>query len=253
MSNEFSTPVDGLPYGSKAVVNNAIETGEATSRGYYSPQPRDEYVVTSPNPRFYRIRATTHDHAETTGYEYSVDVDVNESSISNEDRIYAFTELPTHDRDSIHRAIGNSHLIHAPHYSSFRVVFAYEGPSIREQSVFVPETAVTYVRWDGVLLRLTPTGSRPVQITSTTLTAERVAESPEEFLTHIGDERGVVLSGLTSGQREIINQAIDDEYTDCQPYSDSFTVLLEQLSTGEGESVPLVRYDGDWYFTHPSR
>ena len=66
ISNEFSTPVDGLPYGSKAVVNNAIETGEATSRGYYSPQPHDEYVVTSPNPRFYRT-ALPHTTAQKQG------------------------------------------------------------------------------------------------------------------------------------------------------------------------------------------
>jgi len=252
VSNEFSTPVDGLPYGSKAIVNKAIETGEATSRGYYSPQPHDEYVVTSPNPHFYRVRATTHDPVVTTGYEYSVDVDVNEAPLSDNDQVYSFTELPSHDRDSIHRAIGNSHLLHAPHYSSFTVVFAYELLSIREQSVFVPEATVTYVRWDGILLRLTPTESRPVQIKSTTLTAERVAESPEKFLTHMGSTRGVVLSELTGDQREIIDQAIEDEYTECQPRSDGFSGLIEQLSTGEGKSVPLVRYDGVWYFTHLS-
>ena len=189
-SNEFSTPLDGLPYGSKAVVNKAIETGEATSRGYYSPEPHDEYIVTSPNLRFYRVQATTHDPIETTGYEYSVDVDVNKSSVLNNDRVYSFTELPSHDRDSIHCAIGNSHLLHATHYSSFTVVFVYERPSLREQSVFVPETTVTYIRWDGILLRLTPTKSKPVKIVSTTLTAERVAESPEEFLSHMGNERG---------------------------------------------------------------
>lgn len=93
---------------------------------------------------------------------------------------------------------------------------------------------------------------RLVSITSTTVGAERVATSPEAFGVHIGTERGVVLTGLTSRQREIVTHAIEDGYSECPPYSASFSDLLDRLSMSERGFAPLVRYDGGWYVTHLS-
>jgi len=74
ISNEFSTPLDGLPHATQVAVADALnaDSGESTSRGYYSPDPRTDFVVTGPEAHYSRIETTDHDGTQTTGYEYSV-------------------------------------------------------------------------------------------------------------------------------------------------------------------------------------
>lgn len=222
VSNEFSTYIESLPYAAQTAVTHALDTdtGESTSRGYYSPHPSKEYVATE-STDYYHIKTTDFNATETTGYEYSVDIGVDESSLPNTSRIHSFAELPAHDRESLLSAVGNPHLLHAPHYS-FSVAFAYENEKTRHRSMFIPETDSHYLRWDDVLLRLVFDEQRTVDITSTTVSTELVAESPEEFFRYIRRERGTVLAPLTSQQREIVTQAIEGTYTECRPYSDAF-------------------------------
>lgn len=254
VSNEFSTPVDGLSHATQTVVSDALDadSGESTSRDYYSPHPHTEYVVTGTDTHYYHVETTDYDRVETTGYEYSAEIDIDESSLSASDRVRSFAELPSHDRESLLDAIGNPHLLHAPHYTSFTVVFAYERDETQNQSVFVPGGSKHYLKWEETLLRLTFDEQRTAGITSTTVSTELVAESPGEFVEYVGSEHGVVLDSLTSQHRDIITQAINGTYAECKPYSEAFSDLREQLSTQDRRSVLLVRYNGDWYFVHLS-
>jgi hypothetical protein len=227
------------------------ETGAATSRSYYSLRPSKEYVVTE-STGFYRVEATDLDATETTGYAYAVDIDVDGSSLPDDARVHAFPDLPAHDRESLLGAVGDPHLLHAPHYS-FSAVFAYEDEELRDRSMFVPETDGRHLRWNDVLLRLAFDERRTVEITSTTLSAELVAESPEAFFSHIREKRGTVLDPLTERQREVVTQAIEGTYTECRPYSDAFGGLRSQLTDEDGRHDALARYDDDWYFVHLSR
>ncbi|MFC7077315.1 hypothetical protein [Haloarcula halophila] len=249
VSNEFSTPVDALAHATQTTVVDALdsESGEATTRGYYSPKPHTDYVVTGSQPRYYRVETADHDGTPVPGYEYAVDIDVDEPA--GDDHRLSFPDLPPHDRESLRDAIGNSHLIHAPHYDSFAVTFAYERADARSRSVFVPERETWYLEWQDTLLRLTFSEQRTVEITTTTVSTELVAESPEAFVEYVGGERGVVLDGLTDRQREIVDQAVDGTYTDCEPDSAAFEDLRDRLSIGSDSPAALARYDGQWYFT----
>jgi hypothetical protein len=251
-SNEFSTYVQSLPHAAQTVVTHALETetGEATSRGYYSPQTAKEYVVTE-SEDYYHVETTDFDAVETAGYEYSVGIGVDESSISNTTHIYSFADLSAHDRESLRSAVGDPHLLHAPHYS-FSAIFAYENEEQRHQSMFVPETDSHYFRWNDVLLRLVFDEQRTVEITSTTVSTELVAESPEEFFRYIRGERGTVFGPLTDQQRGIITQAIEGTYTECRPYSNAFSDLHRQLTDEDNRHNALARYDDNWYFVHLS-
>lgn len=244
ISNEFSTPVDGLGYATRSAVEDALD-GDATDRGYYSPEPHTAYVVTGSGPRYYRVETTDHDRSTATGYDYAVDIGVDESSHS----VYAFADLPVRDRESLRAAIGNPHLIDAPHYDSFVVTFAYEQADVRDRSVFVPDRGTQYLEWRNSLLRLTPTGRQTVTITTTTVSTELVAGSSGEFTEYLGSERGVVLDGLTDRQRVIVKQAIDGTYTECETHSEAFSDLRERLSVDSDRPALLARYDGQWYFT----
>jgi hypothetical protein len=253
VSNEFSTYIESLPYATQTVVTRALDTaaGESTSRGYYSLHPSKEYVVTE-STDYYHVETTDFNATETTGYEYSVDIGVDESSLPNTSRIHSFADLPAHDRESLRKAVGDPHLLHAPHYS-FSAVFAYENEERRHRSMFVPETDSHHFQWNDVLLRLVFDEQRTVEITSTTVSTKRVAESPEAFFRHVRRERGAVLGPLPSQQRDIVTQAIEGTYTECRPYSDAFSNLRRQLTVEDNRHKSLARYDDNWYFVDLSR
>lgn len=118
--------------------------------------------------------------------------------------------------------------------------------------MFVPGRNEVYLEWRDTWLRLTFEGQRTVEITSTVVATELVAESPAEFRDYIASEDGVVLDSPTSDQREIFAAAMNGTYTECKPYSDAFTDVREQLSTRDDRPVLLVRYLGDWYFARLS-
>jgi len=252
VSNEFSTPLDRLSHATRVTVADALETetGEATARGYYLPDPRTEFVVTGPGAGYYRLRVTERDRVQTTGYEYAVEIDVDDSALPDGEAVRSFAELPAHDRESLRSAIGNPRLVHAPHYGSFSVVFAYEDTDVRDRSAFVPGGDTRYLEWDGVPLRLTFEERRKVGVASATVATELVATSPSEFRDHVGDRRGVVLDSLPADQRDVVDRAVDGTYAECEPYSEPFSDLRERLSTRGDEGASLVRYDGDWYFCH---
>lgn len=248
-SNEFSEPLESLPYGTEAVVSAAVESGQAMVRDHYAPELHKQYVVSGSAERYYRVRTTDRDPAAVTGYEYAVEIEDDGSAGEPE---HSFEELPVGDRESIRRALGNDHLLDAPHYDSFSVVFAYEDTSDSDRSRFVPAADGTLVRWDDSLLRFSFEGRRSVTLTTTTVTAERVAESGEAFFEHVFDAHGAALADLPDDQRSILDDAVADGVTECPPHSESFADVLDRLRTEDGAFVRLVEYDGNRYFTHVS-
>ncbi|WP_233255107.1 hypothetical protein [Halopenitus persicus] len=251
VSNEFSTPLDGVTYAGRAAVEAAIEGGEATARGYYTPSLPTAYVVTTA-PEYHRIETETIDSVTVPGVTYSVSVETHESG-SDADTGVAFADLPEHDKDAIRGALGNTSLIHAPHYPPFEVTFAYDSSDRRRRSRFIPEVDERYVEWDGELLRFDFEAERSVELTTTTLRSTHVASSPTAFRQHVGNERGESIEDPSEKQRAILEEAIEEEYGECRPHSDAFADLLATLSAGDRTIVPLVRYDGAWFFTHLAR
>lgn len=248
-TNEFCESVESLPHGTEPVVSAAMETGDATVRDYYAPELRKQYVVSGPTERFYRVTTTDSDPATVTGVEYAVEIETDGSA---GDRVRAFDSLPERDRESIRRALGNEQLLDAPHYDSFSVVFAPEDAADRERSPFVPAADDVRVRWDDHLLRYAAAGTRSVTLTTTTIVAERVADSSRGFFEHVFDEHGVELDPLPDEQRSIVEEAIADGVTECPPHSAAFAGLVDRLLIADGETARLVGYDGNRYFTHIS-
>jgi hypothetical protein len=86
-----------------------------------------------------------------------------------------------------------------------------------------------------------------------TVTAEAVARSTGTFVDRVLDRQGVVLDGLSTEQREVVEAAIDGGYDACEPYSEAFDGLLDRLSTGEYDWASFVRYEGTWYVAEVSQ
>ena len=145
-------------------------------------------------------------------------------------------------------ALGGKSNLGKANSAEFPVTFVELDETTRERSAFVPRSDVEYVSWQGKEMRVTFEEERSVSVGTYTVTAERIAESTAAFANHVLDNEGLALDGLTADHRAIVEQAIDDEYDACEPYSDAFRQLLERLSVGEDEFVSFVRYDGAWYF-----
>lgn len=249
VSNEYSTPLDSLSPVTRSLVADAIDDGDATRRGYYAPDVRAEFVSTAPGRTYYRVTIEAHDRTSTTGYEYALEFGNGTREPADDDPVHQFDALPAHDRESLLGVIGNGHRVRDGHGTTLSVVFAYEGEREREQSVFVPEGDVQYVRWEGVPLRISFDGERSVSVADHTVTAEPVADSEAAFAERLFETRGVVLDDLTAAQRDVVSQARDGMYEACEPHSDGVADLLERLTLDGGAFASFARYDGDWYFT----
>lgn len=99
-------------------------------------------------------------------------------------------------------------------------------------------------------MQITFDEEQSVSVVTYTISTDRVAESTAAFVDHILEERGIVLDGLTADQQDIVEQAIDDGYNGCEPYSDAFGQLLDRLSTEEYGFTSFVHYRDTWYFVH---
>ncbi|ELZ34721.1 hypothetical protein C470_01383 [Halorubrum distributum JCM 13561] len=251
VSNEFSTPIDAVGHAGRTAVRTAVDGGEATVEGYYAPGVSAPYVVTD-SPAYYRVETETVRSVAAPGYDYTVEVDSVDSFLLDPPSSVSFADLPEHDRDAVRDALGNASLIHAPHYPPFEVTFAYASAERRERSLFVPENDGQRVEWDGELLRFAFEGERSVDVATVAVRADRVASSQREFRRVVGEERGRSIGDPTADQRAILDEAVDSEYAESPPHSEAFATVLDALSA-DGEVVPLVRYDGSWYFTHLSR
>ncbi|QUO46640.1 hypothetical protein [Halorubrum ruber] len=251
VSNEFSTPVDAVGHAGRAAVRTAIDGGEGTVDGYYGPGVSAPYVVTD-DAEYYCVETETVDSVAAPGYAYTVEVDSVDSFLLGPPSSVPFADLPEHDRDVVRDALGDASLIHAPHYPPFGVTFAYASAERRERSRFVPENDGQRVEWDGELLRFAFEGERSVNVATVAVRADRVASSQREFRRAVGEERGRSIDDPTADQRAVLDEAVDSEYAESPPHSEAFATVLDALSA-DGEVVPLVRYDGSWYFTHFSR
>ncbi|WP_241981488.1 hypothetical protein [Halorubrum sp. GN11_10-6_MGM] len=251
VSNEFSTAVDAVGHAGRAAVRTAVDGDKATVSGYYAPDISTPYVVAD-GPEYYRVETETVRSVAATGYAYTVAVDSVDSFLLGPPSSTSFAELPAHDRDAVRDALGDASLVHAPHYPPFGVTFAYPSADRREHSLFVPESDGRRVTWDGELLRFAFEEERPVEVPTVGVRAERVAASQRGFRRVVGEERGRSIDDPTADQRAILDEAVDSEYAESPPLSSAFAAVLDALSV-DGAVVPLVGYDGDWYFTGLSR
>ncbi|ELZ44740.1 hypothetical protein C463_07287 [Halorubrum californiense DSM 19288] len=251
VSNEFSTPVDAVGHAGRGAVRTAIGGGEGTVDGYYGPDVSAPYVVTD-DAEYYRIATETVRAVAAPGYAYTVEVEPLDSFFFGPPSSASFADLPDRDRDAVRDAIGDASLVHAPHYTPFGVTFAYASAERRERSRFVPENDGQRVAWDGELLRFSFDEERSVEVRTVAVSADRVASSQRDFRETVGEARGRSLDDPTGDQQEVLDAAIDSEYAEVPPHSDAFAAVIDAVSTDDGV-VPLVRYDGDWYFAQLAR
>ncbi|WP_436924021.1 hypothetical protein [Halosimplex amylolyticum] len=249
LAEEASHPVPtGAPPDSdENVVQRAIETGTATAIG--DRPPVEERLPFRHDGRFYAL-----DYAENgtaPGYDVEIRIDYNASSVDG--TVVDYEDLPAVDRGALEFALSQdrSDAILEPGYDIGVSSIYTEDDG--ESSVLAPTQEYDAVRYEGEVY---PIDARAEQETLTVYRyeASEVAGSREAYAESLRDRYEFELSGLSGGEREIVNKSIDDSYWVEDSDNEAFDSLVdrfrahEPVEETEYDGSYVVRYDGRLYW-----
>ncbi|WP_435182016.1 twin-arginine translocation signal domain-containing protein [Halorussus sp. AFM4] len=242
------------------LVAGAVENGSATAEGTDPPLPANRSVVY--DGAVYRLGREVVDSVPATAFSFTLDpVD---GSVSESETV-GFEDLPAVDREKL-AARGWADGDPLGVGSSLR----YREREVPE-SALVPEPDRPVIVWDDETSgRFEVDGSRETSLKTYRYRAEQVDPSAEAYGAEVRERYAFALSGLSSAERDIVSQAIEDEGGYYVPGGEKppdavwnlarrFRPREEVRSAWEddedGRTVPgvdgtyLVRYDGEVYWT----
>lgn len=233
----------------RAAIHQAAENGSAT---FWSSAPRlDEETPVGVNGSYYRVSHTEIDSRERTAYDVKIQYDPGDWT--PEYGAIAYDELPAVDRAAFGTLVTRADE-HDRESDGFDVGAgdAYADLNVSE-SVFVPEQQYDAVTYEGETVRVAiDADARRVE--HWRLELSPVADSAAEYARQVRDEYLFALSGLSSAEREIVEQAIDGGYYEST--TDAFESLVDRLESHRAFEKDdfwgewLVRYDGTDYWTY---
>lgn len=249
LAAEASTELtEDPPDRDRAVARNAIANGSATAVGEHPPV--DEALPFRHQGRFYAVNYTEAD--TKPGYEVNVRIDYNASSVDGE--VVAYDDLSAVDRRLLDDALRRTDLPEErlqPGYD-FGVGHTYTDGEA-DSSVLVGDHEYDAVRYEGEIYPIA------VSVERTTLTVYRyeatvVANSSEAYARQLRDRYEFELSGLSDGEREIVEDALNDTSYMENDDNEAFASLVdrfrahEPVEETEYRGSYVVRYDGQLYW-----
>jgi hypothetical protein len=241
-------PTDAPPDADEKVIQRAIENGTATAVG--EDPPVDERLPFRHESRFYAL-----DYAENgtaPGYDVGIRIDFNATSVDG--TVVDYDELPAVDRDSLEFVLSQEPPDEdalEPGYD-FGVGAIYT-ESDAESSVLVPSQEYDAVRYEGEVYPIGVETER-TELTVYRYEARLVAESHEAYADSLRERHEFELSGLSDGERDLVNDSLNDTYWVEDSDNQAFDALVDRFraqdpveETGYGGSY-VVRYDGELYW-----
>lgn len=227
------------------VVAESVDNGSTTRRGRYELFDRTSTVRL--DDRFYEMNETEVSRGEVTVYEVLIDFDPAETT-PNLGEI-AYTDLPAVDRQRLGRILAES----PPEGEGYDVGASYgSAEEVGNDSEFVPEQEYDILMYEGERYRV-GVDSRTATETTYRYTATAVASSVEAFADRVRERYLFTLAGLSSAERDVVEDAIDGGYFED---SEAFRSVADRIRTHEGIDVAefygtwLLEYDGTEYLTY---
>jgi len=227
------------------VVADAVANGSTTRRGRYELFDRTSTVRL--DDRFYEMNETRVSRGEVTVYEVLIDFDPAETT-PNLGEI-AYPDLPAVDRHRLGRILEES----PPEGEGYDIGASYgSAEEVGNDSVFVPEQEYDILRYEGERYRV-GVDSRMATETTYRYTATAVASSVEAFADRVRERYLFTLTGLSSAERDVVEDAIDGGYFED---SEAFRSVVDRIRNHEGIDVEefygtwLLEYDGTAYLTY---
>ncbi|MEF8852926.1 MAG: hypothetical protein V5A28_10970 [Haloarculaceae archaeon] len=231
-----------------AVVRRAVENGTATVVDRRPPVT--EQLPFRHEGRFYAVNYT--ETGTEPGYDVSVRIDYNASSVDGE--VVDYADLPAVDRrllaDALERTdLPEERLQEGYDFGVGRTYTESEG----ETSALVEGPTVDAVRYEGEVYPV------DVSVESTTLMVYRyeatlVADSPDAYAGQLRDRYAFTLSGLSEAERGVVEEARNDTFYAENDDNEGFASLVERfrdrraVEETEYSGSFVVRYDGQLYW-----
>lgn len=240
-SRAFATRPASFTSDQRALVADAVsDAGHRT----YGHRPFADGTYVTDDDSFYRVEVTE------TGTE-RLDRPVLVARVVDRDEATdprVATELPGPEREAVVDAARKA-IDRAEDGSGNPAVEGFVlRTDVHRESRLYPEPEYRYVVYARYALELR-VETRTVDEPAYTSRLSRVAADADAFRTHVEDVHAVALADgrIDSDQREIVERAIDGEYTERGERSEALTGLLEMLRGGADPGPDLVTYRGDHY------
>lgn len=242
------------------LVADAVENDAATVKDTDPPLPANRSVVYE--DAVYRLSREVVDSAPATAFSFTLDP--VEGSVAERETV-RFEDLPAVDREKFAArgwADGD--------FLGFGSSLRYRESEI-PKSALVPDPEHSVIVWDAETKgRFEVDGSRETSVKTYRYNAEQVNDSAADYGAKIRERYAFELSGLSSGERDIVSQAIEDQGGYYVPGGeeppDAVWDLAEQFRSqeevryaweddeddspsGRVDGTYVVRYDGEVYWT----
>ena len=223
-----------------AVLVSARENGSATRRGQRELFGPDDTVRI--DGRVYDVSETPVDSDDVTVY--TVRLDGDPASPTPDRGEIAYDDLPAVDRDRLSFLTESS----PSEGEAFGVSYG-TADEVGDESVFVPDPEYDSVVYEDRRYRVTVESETDV-VTTYRYELTEVAPDVEAFADQLRERYLFELSGLSEGERAVVEEAIDGAYFE---NDEAFRSVIRRLRENEGFEVAsndgrwLVEYEGTEY------
>lgn len=245
-TEDFSADSEGYRF-----VREAVENGSATVRDTDVRIPADVPFVH--DDAVYRLSHEVVASEPATSFSFTLNL--AEGNFTESETV-RYEQLPEIDRAKLD--------LGADPFLGFGSSLLYTREEIPE-SMLVPEPEYPILVWDeDTRGRFEVGGSSDTALNTYRYVSEQVAPSAAAYGRRLREEVGFKLSGLSDGERRIVEQAVENEHGYTVPSDESPPDALWRLAErfrprrgvhddpGDSPSMSgtyVVRYEGSWYWT----
>lgn len=247
---DFATddPYDQYEETATRLVETAASEGEATYSTYHSA-PLRAGVYVEHDGAYYRVERDRTATRDRTAHEVGIEYD-SETTPPDDATVYSLDELPEADREAFLSAYPEK-LKRGGDPRGFSIGgYEYVYPDGANSRLL--DAGTVWIRYDGRPLEVTVGGTTTVEEVTYRYTLAEVADDRARFVAFVRDRFVVVLDDLSPAERDVFEQAIDEDVDECEPLSEGLSGLKDRL-----EAVPEERrlddmgwpasYEGDTY------
>jgi hypothetical protein len=234
----------------RELLDTAASEGEATLTTIYGSPVRDGQLVQA-GEAYYETSVTVTDTASVAAHVFELEYEQGAAAPAGA-TVVEYETLPTVDRgalDEMTREAKGERFTDAQSVSIGGFEYVYPDDTERD-SRFVADSPV-WVRSEGEVMEVRVTGTQQTERETFSVTLERVADTSEAFVEYVRGEHVADLSGVSEAEREVVSQAAESEYDECEPLSEEFQGVVDELRGLPDRVRPdgnlLVAFEGETY------
>lgn len=247
IGTRYAGSTDALSSDRRALVEAAI-AGETPTR----ERRRPTYEASRPlehEGAIYEISHEAIDERTATRYSIRIDYDPERPPSS----VIAYADLPAIDRRALEGQIPPEEDPPTGEGFDLDVTHRYDDEA---GSVLVPEPQYEGISYEGSTYRIGIGVNREVTVRTYEYDAARIADSAGELGAQLRERYLFVLSGLSRGERDIVEEAKRIYHPEGDGVPDAFRSLVDRFRGRDGIDVDedggtwLAEYDGTAYWVH---